>query len=335
MLNRCPGHGAELMPLGIVPAASQLARLAVLPGRFFSRLVPRRLLIVNIARSCAIIAHLLSRPGGTGNAALGRAKMQKRDFAQTLARGLECLDVLAEAQRPIGCSQVAARIGASRAAARRILLTLEHLGYVRAERGLYASSPKVLSLGRGMLGRESLWTIVAPEVVRLADRFNEPCSISVLDRRDILFVCRDATRRIFTSHLRIGDRLPAHCSASGKMLLSALTEDELAARFAGITLEARGPASLTDAGALAAALRVIRQDDCALAVDEMEEGTLSIAVPLRDRGGRPVAAMSVASHRSRRTPDRLRIEVLPHLRAAASGIEGIIRDFEDRGWIVF
>src|SRR5262249_25937738 len=148
--------------------------------------------------------------------------LQKRDFAQTLARGLLCLEVLAEKRAPATCSEVAAAMQVSRAAARRILLTLEHLGYVAEDGARYATTPKVLSLGRGVLGEGGLWGRVAPEVVALADRLNEPCSVAVLDGLDILFVCRDATRRIFTSRLGVGDRLPAHCSSSGKMLLAAL-----------------------------------------------------------------------------------------------------------------
>jgi IclR family pca regulon transcriptional regulator len=258
--------------------------------------------------------------------------IEKRDFAQTLARGLACLETLAAFEGPATGSQVAAAIGASRAAARRLLLTLESLGYVHEDRGRYATAPKVLALGRGLLGTRSVWSAAAPEVVALADRFNEPCSIVVLDGLEILFVCRDATRRIYTSRLGIGDRLPAHCSASGKMLLASLPEAERRARLDGARLPPQGPASITDPGALQAALAGIRADGFALAVDEMEAGTLSIAVPLRERGGRTVAAMSVASHRSRLSAQDLEAAVLPALRAAAGRVEGVIRDFQDRGW---
>jgi IclR family transcriptional regulator, pca regulon regulatory protein len=256
--------------------------------------------------------------------------IQKKDFAQTLARGLACLEALADAAKPMSGSQVAAAMRVSRPAARRILLTLQHLGYVREELGRYVPTPKVLSLGRGLVSKGSLWDTVAPEVVDLANRLNEPCSISVLDGMDIVFVCRDSTRRMFTSRLGVGDRLPAHCSASGKMLLALLPEPDLNSRLQGVTLTRQGPASITNARALKAALRDIREADFALAVDEMEEGTVSIAVPLRDRNGRPVAAMSIASHRSRYSPTELRKSLLPQLRAAADKVEAIIRDFQVR-----
>ncbi|MDP4026666.1 IclR family transcriptional regulator C-terminal domain-containing protein [Methylobacterium sp. NEAU 140] len=260
--------------------------------------------------------------------------LDKRDFAQTLARGLACLEALAGMDAPAGCSRIATAMGVSRAAARRILLTLKHLGYVSEERGLYASAPKVLSLGRSMLSRTALWSAAAPAVVRIADHVNEPCSISVLDGLDIVFVCRDATRRIFTSRLETGDRLPAHCSASGKVLLSALPEAEFDRRIGGGDLPRRGSGSITDPRQLRKALAQIRQIGFALAVDEMEDGTLAIAVPLMDRDRRVVAAMSCASHRSRATVDDLRTAILPVLRSAADDVEGIIADYQDRGWIV-
>jgi len=260
--------------------------------------------------------------------------IQKRDFAQTLARGLSCLEVLADAE-PTSCSSIASAMEVSRAAARRILLTLESLGYVREDHGLYAATPKVLTLGRGMLGKGSVWSAVAPEVVAVANQVNEPCSVSVLDGLDILFVCRDSTRRIYTSRLGVGDRLPAHCSASGKMLLSSLSDPEVARCLKGVTLKAQGPASITDPAALKAALAEIRANDFAMAIDEMESGTLSISVPLRERGGRVVAALSVASHRSRKSPEDLKSEFLPIIRSASDRIQGMFRDFQDRGWILF
>jgi IclR family transcriptional regulator, pca regulon regulatory protein len=260
------------------------------------------------------------------------SEIKKQDFAQTLARGLSCLEVLANAPVPRSVTEVANAMGVHRASARRILLTLQSLGYVIEDRARYASAPKVLSLGRGMLSKTSVWTAVSPEVVGIADRFNEPCSISVLEGLDILFVCRDSTRRIYTARLGVGDRLPAHCSASGKMLLALLPKEDLDRRLNGARLIRQGPASFSDPDALKAALVQIRQNDFATAVDEMEDGTLSIAVPLRERQGRAVAAMSVASHRSRMSPKDLEANVLPTLREAAERVQAILRDFQDRNW---
>lgn len=260
--------------------------------------------------------------------------IQKRDFAQTLARGLNCLEKLAEADAPASCTEVARAMDVSRAAARRILLTLESLGYVKEERGLYASTPKVLSLGRAVLRGTNVWSTASTIVIELADQLNEPCSISVLEGLDILFVCRDATRRIYTSRLGVGDRLPAHSSASGKMLLASLPVHELDYRLEAANLSKQGPASITTVETLKTRLSEVRLSDFATAIDEMENGTISVAVPLRERAGRVVAAMSVASHRDRMPPEDLISNILPALRDAARKVEGILRDFQDRNWAV-
>ncbi|MFK0333777.1 IclR family transcriptional regulator C-terminal domain-containing protein [Rhizobium sp. NPDC090275] len=260
--------------------------------------------------------------------------IQKRDFAQTLARGLNCLEKLAETDAPATCTEVAKAMDVSRAAARRILLTLESLGYVKEERGLFASTPKVLSLGRGVLRRTNVWSAASTIVMALADELNEPCSISVLEGLDILFVSRDATRRIYTSRLGVGDRLPAHCSASGKMLLASLPVSELDRRLSGVALRKQGPASVTEIDVLKSRLAEARQLDYAVAIDEMENGTLSVAVPLREKGGRVVAAMSVASHKDRMAPSQLKETILAPLRRSAQDVQGILRDFQDRNWAV-
>lgn len=260
--------------------------------------------------------------------------IQKRDFAQTLARGLACLEQLAAADAPLTCTEIARAMNVSRAAARRILLTLESLGYVAEERGVFGPTPKVLALGRGVLRRTSVWTAVSPMVVALADQVNEPCSISVLEGLDIVFVSRDATRRIYTSRLGVGDRLPAHCSASGKMLLASLPVVELDRRLEGAVLAKQGPASVTDVAELKTKLNEARRADFATAIDEMENGTISIATPLREGGGRVVAAMSVASHRDRMSLEDLTSDVLPRLREAGREVEGVLRDFQDRKWAI-
>lgn len=288
---------------------------------------------MSIYRAYVRISHIDGGIGSCDDLCMD-TEIQKRDFAQTLARGLACIEALAEAEAPLTCAEVARAVDVSRAAARRILLTLESLGYVKEDRGQYVSTPKVLSLGRGVLRRTNVWSAASSVVVALADQVNEPCSISILEGLDIMFVSRDSTRRIYTSRLGVGDRLPAHSSASGKMLLASLPVDELDQRLAGAVLTRQGPASVTDPKMLKALVAEARQTDFASAIDEMEAGTISIAVPLRERSGRVVAAMSVASHRDRMTPEAMISSILPQLREAAQKVEAVMRDFQERNWAI-
>ena len=128
----------------------------------------------------------------------------------------------------------------------------------RSDGAKFWLTARILQLGAGLIRAGGLRNSVAPHVINLADRLNEPCLVSVLDGSDTLFVCRDATRRIFTTRLGVGDRLPAHCSASGKMLLACLPDDQLRHVLAIRPLIARTPAPITDPARLRSELAVTR-----------------------------------------------------------------------------
>ena len=260
------------------------------------------------------------------------SEILERDFARTLARGLAILELLAERSARLSVSQAARGAGVSRAAARRLLLTLKALGYVATDGSTFWLSPKVLTIGRGVLAANSVWGLIGEDVVALANRFNVPCSVSTLDGLDIIYVCRDSTRRIFTSRLSVGDRLPAWCCASGKLLLAALEPEEFRRRLRhGPPLGARTRRSLTDPGALIAEFADIRRRGLAVADGEMEDDIVSIAVPIHDRNGAVVAAMSLASHRGRCTVREMVRDMLPELRAAAAKATRSVATFEAWG----
>ena len=189
----------------------------------------------------------------------------------------------------------------------------------RSDGAKFWLTARVLQLGAGLIRAGGLRNSVAPHVIDLADRLNEPCSVSVLDGSDTLFVCRDATRRIFTTRLGVGDRLPAHCSASEDAV--GLPSGRSAPTRSGNSPPGR-PHTGPDHRSRAFAQRA-RGDarGYGLAIDEMEDCTLPGAVPLRDRSGRVIAAMSLASHRMRRTPGDLDGPLLAELRSAAPRVD--------------
>ena len=258
--------------------------------------------------------------------------MLKRDFANTLARGLALLEALSETDQPVSTSEAAAKVGVSRAAARRLLLTLNELGYVDTDGRHFWLAPKVLSIGRGLVSGSSVWQLISRDVVELADRFNEPCSVSVLDGLDIVYVSRDVTRRIYTSRLSVGDRLPANCCASGKVLLAAVDPKALPERVKRYgPLEVRTPRSLAKLGNLKRVLAEVREQGWAVADGEMEEDIVSIAVPIRDHAGAVVAAISIASHRGRQSAAELTENTLAALQDAAARAGDIFNDVAQRG----
>ena len=222
-------------------------------------------------------------------------------------------------------TEVAERISISRAAARRFLLTLTSLGYLQQIKSNFSLTAKATGIGQDPLARNDCWSFTTVEVIELANRVNDSVSISILEGMDIKYVVRDQKRRIFSKRLVVGDRLPANCSAAGKVLLASLSPD----RFDRL-LVTDGPLkkctekSIADPEALRQELRQIRLQSWAKAEDEMEIGTISIAVPIFDAQNVTVAALAMGSHRMRRTIDDLKTQFLPILLDIAEKISNRI-----------
>jgi IclR family transcriptional regulator, pca regulon regulatory protein len=218
-------------------------------------------------------------------------------------------------------SDVAAATGLTRAAARRFLLTLVELGYVRLEDGRFSLRPRVLDLGYAYLSGLSFAEIAEPHMEGLVRRLNESSSISVLDDTDIVYVVRVPTRRIMTITLAVGTRLPAYATSMGRVLLAQLDADDLEERLARIKPRKLTPHTITGKRALRAELAAVREQGYATVDQELEEGLRSAAVPIRDPGGR-VAALNISVHASRASMEELRRSYLPQVQKVAREIEG-------------
>lgn len=234
-------------------------------------------------------------------------------YSLTLARGIKVLEMFGLTRKAITTSEAAEFVGISRAAARRLLLTLVSLGYLEQSKSVFSLTDKILSIGQGMLARSNDWLQATALVIELSNRMNEPFSVSVLEGLKIRFVARDQKRRIHTAHLSVGDTLPAYCSAAGKVLLASLPIEDADSIIAEGPLERRTPHTITDRDKLLAELRQVRLQSWAVAEDEMEMGTIGIAVPIFDRSGKVTAALAVGSHKMRRSIDELKSNFLPVL----------------------
>ncbi|GAA2654286.1 IclR family transcriptional regulator domain-containing protein [Streptomyces vastus] len=244
-----------------------------------------------------------------------------REFVESLARGLTVLTSFGEGRAELTLTEVARATGLARATARRALITLEHLGYVTSRGRTFALTPRVLGLGFPPLSRTTLPQIAAPHLAELAGRLHDSASLAVLTGDEIQYTARVATSRIMSASITIGTRLPAYPTSLGRVMLADLPPAERPTP----TVPALTPRTITDPSSLTAVLDRVRQDGYALVDEELEEGLRSIAVPVRDRTGTVVAAVNVAMHSSRRTPEQCVGEVLPDLRATVDAIEADLR----------
>ncbi|MFF2128569.1 IclR family transcriptional regulator C-terminal domain-containing protein [Streptomyces olivochromogenes] len=238
-----------------------------------------------------------------------------REFIESLARGLTVITAFGEGRAELNLTEVAQATGLARATARRALITLEHLGYVTAHDRVFRLTPRVLGLGFPPLSRTSLAEIAAPHLTELSQRLHDSVSLAVLTGDEIQYTGRVSTSRVMSVHITIGTRLPAYPTALGRVMLADLPEPPLT------ELLPLTPRTITDPARLKAVLDRVREEGFALVDGELEVGLRSVAVPVRERGGRVVAAVNVAMHSSRRTPEECVTEVLPELRATVGRIE--------------
>ena len=246
-------------------------------------------------------------------------------FVQSLERGLAVIRAFDEHNAELTLSDVARSTGLTRAAARRFLLTLADLGYVRTDGRRFTLSPRILALGYAYLSSLSLPEVAEPHLERLVADVHESSSVSVLDGEDVVYVARVPTSRIMTVSINVGTRFPAYATSMGRVLLADLPEDELEAYFEQVELRPLSPRTLTSRDDLRATLAKVRAQGWALVDQELEKGLRSIAAPIRDRTGRTVAAVNLSAHASRMTIERGRRELVPPLLATAARIEADLR----------
>jgi IclR family pca regulon transcriptional regulator len=245
-------------------------------------------------------------------------------FVQSLARGLAVIRAFDGEHKEMRLTEVAQRTGLTRAAARRFLLTLVELGYVRLENGRYSLRPRVLDLGYAFISSLSFTEVAQPHMETLVRELKESSSISVLDDIDVVYVVRVPTRRIMSITLAVGTRLPAYATSMGRVLLSQLAPDELEERLSRIKMSKLTAYTITNKKALRAELLRVRQHGHAVVDQELEEGLRSAAIPIYDAAGK-VAALNISVHASRAGMDDLRDRFLPALRKVGTAIEWDLR----------
>lgn len=243
------------------------------------------------------------------------------DFVQSLERGLSVIRAFDAEHPKLSLSEVATLTGLSRAAARRFLHTLVHLGYMRGDAGRFALRPKILELGYAYLSSLTLPEVAMPHLEELVEEVRESSSVSELDGDDVVYIARVPTKRIMTVTISVGTRFPAYATSMGRVLLASQPEDWLDEYLTSVNLLGLTGHTITSPAGLRQELHNIRGRGWALVDQELEEGLRSIAAPIRDADGKVVAAINVATHAGRRSLDSIVADLLRPLLATAERIE--------------
>jgi IclR family pca regulon transcriptional regulator len=246
------------------------------------------------------------------------------DFIESLDRGLRVLELFGGGQHPMTLSDLAKAAGLPRATARRILFTLGRAGFVESDGKHFRLTPRVLVLASGYLASNHVVSVLQPALDRLSSEAQEISSMAILDGNDAVFIARASPTRIFSAGIDVGYRLPAFCTSVGRILLSRLPDDELAAAIDAMDLAPMTPFTVTDKKRLLKAIITDREQGYSLVDREAEPGFRSISVPVRRYDGTIVAAINMGAHVDRVSAAEMIERFLPRLRTAAASVKSML-----------
>jgi len=254
--------------------------------------------------------------------------LAQRDWIAGLERGVSIIEAFDDAHPRMTAAEAGQRTGMTRTAARRYLLTLQHMGYVAGDGKLFWLTPRVLRLGQSYLESARLPRIVQPVLYRLAAQTQLSFSCVVRDGHEVVIVARSALhergQRLMAHGLHLGSRLPAHATSTGRVLLVALPAAELRQWLASHDLLRLTAHTVTDSAALEGVLDEVRRQDFCLALEEHELAVQALAVPLRNMEGRTVAALNIVTSPQRMAPADMVAELLPLLQEAARELRPLL-----------
>ncbi|MFC5496797.1 IclR family transcriptional regulator C-terminal domain-containing protein [Caenimonas terrae] len=248
----------------------------------------------------------------------------KADFIEGMAKGMAVLESFDTERQRLNATLAAQRAGITRAAARRHLLTLAHLGYLETDGSYFWLAPKVLRFSGSYLASARLPRLLQPTLNRLSALAGEPVSAVVLDGASVVIVARSGSNAVLAYGLHLGARLPAHATSTGRVLLAAKTKTEFNAWMKGRELPRLTAHTTVDPKALRAIIEQVRADDFCVAQEEHEIGVHALAVPLRNMQGQTVAALNVVTSAQRLEPRTMQRDLLPLLLEAARELRPLL-----------
>lgn len=251
---------------------------------------------------------------------LSNNSINNADFIQSLERGLLVIQAFSRENPTLTVTEAAKITGLSRPAVRRILLTLESLGFAKSLDGHFSLTARVLSLGYSYLSSKNIWELAHPHMRKLVEQTGESTSISVLDGADIVYVARIPTKRIMTISLEVGSKLPAFATSMGQVLLAYLSSEEKEHYIKELNLQSFTKQTVVDPSVLLARLDQIKKEGWVFVEQQLEEGLSSIAAPIRNHEGKTVAAINISSHADRINSQIIEDKLLPLLLQTAEQI---------------
>lgn len=251
-------------------------------------------------------------------------QLQRRDWIAGLEKGLAILESFGDTHPRVTAAQMGERVGMTRTATRRHLLTLTHLGYVASDGKLFWLTPRVLRLGQAYIESSRLARIVQPFLQRITAGTQEIAYLSMLDGDDVVYVARNGPNRAMNTGFVLGARVPAHVTAAGMLMLALRDSPEYTQWLEYAVLRSYTSFTIVDNAVLSLALACIRQQDWAVSEQQLELSHRGVAVPLRDGKGQLVGALNVTMSVGNESTEAAVGRVLNVLRETAYALRNLI-----------
>ncbi|WP_245865178.1 IclR family transcriptional regulator domain-containing protein [Prauserella marina] len=262
-----------------------------------------------------------TRAGGTDQEAKGG---RQPEGMAGLAKGLAIVEAFTAHRSQLTVTDAAKATGITPAAARRCLLTLRELGYLQQDGGYFRPTPRMMRLGAAYLEAAGLPSLAQPFVLAARDELTESVSVAVYEDGSALIVARAEVQRIVNTGVRLGAQMPAYASASGRVLLTGLSEAELESYLESCTPVRTTPNTLMTIPEIRSRIELARVEGVAFTNEELELGVRSMAVPVTDSSGAVRAAMTASTFTARASIDEMRGKFLPVLRRQAEGLSRML-----------
>lgn len=243
------------------------------------------------------------------------------ETVRSFERGLRVIRCFGAGGSALTLADVARATDLNRATARRLLLTLEELGFARRTGDLFTLTPRVLELGYAYLASLGVPELALPYLEQLSQEVDEASSVGVLDGAEVTYVARVPAKRVMTVSIGLGTRFPAYRTSLGRALLAALPADDVATIWEQRDLTDATPRTVRNLEDLMADLDDVRASGFAIVDQELELGVRSVAAPLHDAAGRTIAAVNVSTHVNRTTKAHLRRRLAPAVLRTAERID--------------
>jgi IclR family transcriptional regulator, pca regulon regulatory protein len=251
-------------------------------------------------------------------------EVDRKDLIEGLGKGLRVIEAFDDEHPRLTPSDTAARTGISRTAARRYLLSLVHFGYAATDGKLFWLMPRVLRLGQSYLGAARLPRLVQPFIQRVSMQCGETVNLSVLDGHEVVYVARSNSPRLVSIGFQVGARAPAHVVTPGVVMLSTFDDVALDRWIAAHEFTVFTVQGVADPQRFRDDVLVARTQGWGITERQLEPSLRGIAVPLKDRRGRCVGALSITLPAEPLTREAVLERMLPPLAEAAQALRPIL-----------